>query len=268
MHLFIEWNVDPDLISRKISPVTIQWYGIMWGLGLLAVFFAGRYVLKTLQKDEDKLTLLIQYVFIAGLIGARLMQVIYYQPAYFLQHPEKIIAVWQGGLASHGGVIGALIGMLLFCRRNRDYSILWTFDHAALIALFLGFLVRLGNLFNSEIVGIPTQVPWAFIFKRVDNIPRHPVVLYESIAYLLIQFLQLLLFRKYKDSKPGLYLMVFFLGVFTIRFFIEFLKEPEGQLLFGLSSTQWLDVPFIITGLVLLYLVSNRKLTYNTPAHA
>lgn len=266
MQLFIHWNPDPNAFS--LGFLTIQWYGIAWGLGLLSTFFIGTYVLRQLKRDEEKLTILIQYMFVGGLIGARFAQVLFYELDYFLAHPAKIIAVWEGGLASHGGVAGALVGILFFCHRNKDYPLFWTIDHAAIAVVFLASFIRFGNLMNSEIVGKPTDVPWAFVFEQADNVPRHPVVLYESIAYFFIQILMLLLFAKYKDTRPGLYLITFCLLVFTTRFVLEFLKVPEGDLILGLiSKTQLLNLPFILTGIAFFVLHSKDKLSYRLPAH-
>src|SRR4051812_20512082 len=245
--LFIHWNPNPDFIS--FGTFAIKWYGVLWGLSLFSCYFLLEYIFKKLGRDPEKITLGIQYVFIGGLIGARLAHIVFYQLDFYLAHPQDILAVWKGGLASHGGVAGAFVGMYLFCKRNKEFTFLWVFDHGVAAALMLASLIRLGNLMNSELYGTPTNVPWAFIFEQVDDVPRHPVVLYESIAYFLIQILLLVLFNKYKDSKPGIYLAVFFTAPFTIRFFIEFFKEPEGQLFFGaLSRTQLLNIPFILTG--------------------
>jgi len=263
MYLFINWG--PDAIAFHLGPIAVQWYGLFWGSGLMATFFIGQYILRTLKRDEDKLTILIQYIFVLGIIGARLMQVFYYEHDYFFAHPEKIIAVWEGGLASHGGLIGGVLGLLIFCYRNPDYGIMWTLDHAAIAVLTLAGLIRIGNLFNSELYGTPTTMPWGFIFTHVDNVPRHPVVLYEAISYFTLQLIQLYLFNRYKEAKPGLYVAVFFIGLFGTRFMLEFLKVPEGDLIFNaISSTQLLNIPFIITGFVFLYLMLNKKLSYST----
>ena len=261
--LFIHWNPNPDFIA--IGNFSIKWYGVLWGLSLFSVFFIEQYVFKKLNLDEEKITLAIQYVFICGLIGARLAHIIFYQLNFYIAHPEDILAVWKGGLASHGGVVGAFLGLYLFSKRNKEFSIFWLLDHAVIGALLLASLIRLGNLMNSELYGIPTNVPWAFVFEQVDNIPRHPVVLYESIAYFLIQILLILLFNKYKESKPGIYLVVFFIVIFTTRFFLEFFKEPEGNLFFDtISKTQMLNLPFIIAGIILSYFVFDNKLRYNS----
>jgi len=134
-----------------------------------------------------------------------------------------------------------------------------------IMVVILASLIRFGNLMNSELYGKETNVPWAFIFTQVDNIPRHAVVLYESISYFFIQIIMLVLFNKYKESKPGLYLVTFLISVFSVRFLLEFYKEPDGFILLNtISKTQLLNLPFIITGIVLAYFVMNNKLRYTT----
>jgi phosphatidylglycerol:prolipoprotein diacylglycerol transferase len=266
--LFIHWNPNPDFLH--FGTFAIKWYGVFWGLSLFSCFFLLQYIFKKLGRDDEKITLGIQYVFIGGLIGARLAHIIFYQLDFYLAHPQDILAVWIGGLASHGGVVGAFVGMYLFCRRNKEFTLLWVFDHAVAASLLLAALIRLGNLMNSELYGTPTNVPWAFIFEQVDNIPRHPVVLYESIAYFIIQVIMIFLFNRIKDSRPGIYLAVFFTASFTARFFLEFYKVPEGHVFLGfISKTQLLNIPFILTGLVFFYLSLSRRLHYKAaPSYA
>jgi len=234
----------------------------MWGLSLFSCFFLGNYVFKKSGKDEQKVTLIIQYVFIGGLIGARLAHVLFYNFDYYMANPVEIIMLRKGGLASHGGVIGGLIGLYIFCKRNKDFDFFWTLDHGIIAVMFLASFIRFGNLMNSELFGKPTTAPWGFIFEQVDNVPRHPVVLYESIAYFLIQLLMLYLFNKYRESKPGIYLVVFLLMVFSVRFLLEFLKVPDGEMIGLISKTQALNLPFITTGAILLYFVVQGKLQY------
>ena len=179
-----------------------------------------------------------------------------------MAHPWEIFAVWKGGLASHGGVVGGLIGLYIFCKRNKEFDFFWTLDHGIIVVMILASLVRFGNLLNSELIGKQTDVAWAFIFKQVDNVPRHPVVLYESVAYLFIQLLMLYLFNKYRDAKPGIYTTVFLLLVFSVRFMLEFFKEPDGNMIGVISKTQLLNLPFILAGVILLYFVGTGKLHY------
>jgi prolipoprotein diacylglyceryl transferase len=264
--LFIQWNPSPDFFS--IGNFSIKWYGVLWGISLMTCFFIGNYVFKKSGKSDEKVTVAIQYIFIFGLIGARLAHILFYSLDYYLAHPQDVIAVWKGGLASHGGVIGGLFGLYVFCRRNEDYTFFWTLDHGIIAVLSLAALIRLGNLMNSELYGKPTDVPWAFVFQQVDNIPRHPVVLYESISYFIIQFFMLFLFLRYKDSKPGIYLAAFLTLVFGVRFLLEFFKEPDGAMFWGvISKTQALDLPFFISGLILWYFVRQGKIHYNPAAN-
>lgn len=259
--LFIYWNPSPDAIHFGLF--AIKWYGILWGTGLMLCFFIEEYILKKLHRDDEKLTLAIQYIFIGGLIGARLAHIVFYNLDYYLANPVEIVEVWKGGLASHGGLVGGIIGLYLFCRRNKDYNFLWSLDMAAISVPILASLIRIGNLLNSELYGTPASVPWAFIFARVDNVPRHPVVLYEAIAYLLLQFIMLGLFSKYKESKPGIYISTLLIYLFTVRFLLEFFKVPDGAMLFhAISKTQALNVPFIVAGLIFAFYTLTRKVNY------
>ncbi len=259
----IVWHPNPDALDLGV--LKIQWYGISWGLGLLAVYFIGTYVFRILKKDEEHIVMAIQYAFIGGLLGARIGHILFYQLDFYMAHPQKIIAVWEGGLASHGGMVGALIALLLFCHRYRSYSYLFMLDITAICIPLFCSLVRLGNLMNSELVGKITGSNYGFVFPGYGIEPRHPVVLYESIAYLTLQFVMLYLFKIYKDNKPASYSVVMLVGIFGLRFLIEFFKEPEGMIFFGtISKTQMLNVPFVLLGVAIFVLMRTRKLTYNT----
>ena len=261
--LYISWNPNPDFVS--FGNYSIKWYGVLWGLSLFSCFFIAQYVFKKLKRDDEKITLVIQYVFIGGLIGARLAHILFYQLDFYLAHPADIIAVWKGGLASHGGVIGGLLGLYIFCKRNKEFNFFWLLDHGIICVIMLASLIRFGNLMKSELYGKPTGVSWAFIFQQVDNVPRHPVVLYESVAYFILQIFMLLLFNKVKESKPGIYITVFLTAVFSVRFLLEFFKEPDGAIFFGvISKTQMLNVPFILAGVILSYFVIKGRLHYKT----
>jgi prolipoprotein diacylglyceryl transferase len=259
--LFINW--EPNPVAFEIGSISIKWYGVSWMLAILSTYFLGVYVLRALNKTEEHLAILVQYLFIGGLIGARLGQVFFYEPMYFIRNPAEILYVWHGGLASHGGMIGGMITVFIFTRAYKQYSLFWLMDHIAICILFLSSFIRFGNLMNSELIGTATNVPWAFRFLLTDEIPRHPVVLYESIAYFILQIVMLLLFKKYKESRPGIYMATFFVAVFSIRFLLEFFKVPEGFQIWGLiSKTQLLNIPFIVAGVVLFVLISKRILKY------
>lgn len=260
MLLFIHWNIDPN-IPLPFHLFSIQWYGLMWTLSIFGGYLLGRWILKKENIGEDHLVLMIQYLFIGGIIGARLGQVLFYNFPYFLAHPLEIVQVWKGGLASHGGVIGVLIAIYLFHRVHREYSFIWLLDHVALAIYLPSSLIRLGNLFNSELPGKHTDVSWAFIFQKGDDlVPRHPVVLYESICYFLLLVVVIVLYRRYGNSRPGFYVAFFFTFTFLIRFLLEFMKEPEGPLYFSLvSKTQLLSLPLIALGLILFIFTYRNK---------
>ena len=266
MFLFIHWNIDPN-IPLPFHLFTVQWYGLMWTLSIFGCFFLGRWILKKENITEEHLVLLIQYIFIGAIVGARLGQVLFYNFSFFMSHPLEIIQVWHGGLASHGGVIGGLIAIYLFHRAHPQYSLLWLFDHIALVIFLPCSLIRLGNLFNSELIGKPTTVPWAFFFPG-ETLARHPVVLYESICYFLLLIIIINIYRSMRNARPGFYVAFFFTFTFLTRFILEFMKEPEGNLYWGLiSKTQALSLPLIALGLILFifaygnkYKVSDQKI--------
>jgi prolipoprotein diacylglyceryl transferase len=251
MLLAIVWNPSPDAIT--IGTFSVKWYGLCWGVAILLSYFLAQWFCKLESKDPEKMADLMIYVFTAALIGARLAQAVFYQPMHYWQHPIEIIKVWKGGLASHGGAIGAFIGMWIFSKRYPDYGYLWLMERAAITSLIACALIRFGNLMNSELIGQPTGVPWAFVFQQVDNVPRHPTVLYESIAYLGTLLIQLIIYKRVGNRLPGIYLSIFLTWVFSIRLLLEFTKEPEGSGIWGLSNTQTLSLPFIIAGIIFSY---------------
>lgn len=261
MTLYIYWNPNPDLVN--LWGFAIKWYGAMWAISLMLGYLVGHWVFKILKRDENKLVVLMQYLFIGGLIGARLGQVIFYQPDYFLAHPEHIFNIRMGGLASHGGVLGIVFAMWLFVRNNKEFSLLWTLDAITIVCYIPMVLIRLGNLINSEILGRTADVPWAFVFTLYDNFPRHPVVIYEMIYYIIVGLAVFYIAWRVKDTKPGLYLSIFLIVPFIGRIVLEVFKEPESSLLFGvLSSTQLLSIPFIIGGIYLVVKMKAGKLAY------
>ncbi len=258
---FIHWNPSPDFVS--VGMFSIKWYGLFWGLSLIGCFLIQRFVFQQLGFEDEKITLIIQYVFVGGLVGARLAHVAFYQLDFYLQNPQDILSVWKGGLASHGGVVGGLVGLYVFSRVHKEFPFFRTLDLGIISVAILASLVRLGNLMNSELYGKSTDVPWAFIFKQVDEVPRHAVVLYESIAYFVIQVILIILFRRVKLSRPGIYVAVFFTTVFIARFLLEFFKVPDGMVVLEvISKTQLLNLPFIALGIVLSYMVYKKKLHY------
>jgi len=193
---------------------------------------------------------------LATVLGARLGHCFFYNPVYYLSHPLEILMVWKGGLASHGAAIGILTAIYLFVKKKKEYTFLWILDRIVITAALAGFFIRMGNLFNSEILGKQSSVPWAFIFASVDNVPRHPAQLYEAIAYLIVfGFLFWYYNRTKANFKPGMIFGLFLVLVFLFRFFVEFIKEDQTYFEqdMVLNMGQLLSIPLIFAGLFLIF---------------
>jgi prolipoprotein diacylglyceryl transferase len=265
---FIIWNVDPTLIS--FAGLEIRWYGALFALAYLLGYQTIVWIYANEGRQTEHLERLSVYLVVATIAGARLAHCLLYDPAYYLSHPWKIAAFWEGGLASHGGGLGVILALYLHKRQSGE-TYLWLLDHFAIPTALVGMLIRLGNLFNSEIYGTPTTVPWAFIFERIDQIPRHPAQLYEAIGYGLIFMALMLFYRRMRHKiKDGLIFGLFLVGVFSVRFLVEFVKTKQTAYSTDvwLSTGQILSLPFIVAGLVLVYLAvreSAKNLSENTP---
>ncbi|HEV2394213.1 MAG TPA: prolipoprotein diacylglyceryl transferase [Verrucomicrobiae bacterium] len=257
---YIFWNVQPE--AFHLGPLTVRWYGLFFAALFAIGYLIARWQFRIEHKNETDLDTLLVYIVAGTIVGARLGHCLFYDPAYYLQNPLEILEVWKGGLASHGGALGVLIAIYLYCRRRPDQPYLWLLDRVVVPTALGGCFIRLGNLFNSEILGTPTHVPWAFIFHREDDMPRHPAQLYEAVAYALVFILLLLLYRRYRAATPrGLLLGTFLVSVFSFRFLIEFVKQRQAayEQNFLISVGQWLSIPFIIAGVVLLWRALKTK---------
>lgn len=253
----IEWNVRPEIF--QIGPVALRWYSVLF----LAGFLVGQAILRRIflreGKDASSLDNLLLVMLAGTLVGARLGHCFFYNPAEYLAEPWRILMVWKGGLASHGGLVGNLVALWLWCRRHPDQPYLWLIDRLTISAALAGALIRLGNLFNSEILGKPVagELPWAVVFLRGDRsaVPRHPVMIYESLSYLAICAILWLLYRRTGAATPrGRLLGLFLTLVFGARFVWEFFKErqTDASLDWALSMGQLLSLPAIAAGLVLI----------------
>lgn len=251
------WDASPIAFSLELGPLQFaaHWYGLLFASTFIygMVFF--RYIYRTENRPEDAVYDLVLYVIGGTVIGARLGHVLFYDPAYFLANPLEILKIWQGGLASHGALIGILLGVWLYSRSEHGEPFLWVCDRIGMAVPLSGCLIRIGNFFNSEILGLPTQVPWAVTFANIDRIPRHPVQIYEALAYLAIFLIQLRHYLRYRGaSPPGLLMGRFLLLVFGARFILEFFKEEQAAFdsLGGLTQGQWLSLPAMLAGLWLV----------------
>lgn len=260
----IHWNVDPEIFWITDS-FPLKYYGLFWITGLILAYLIVQRIYKKEGVPLENLEQLTMYIFIGAILGARLGHCLFYDPDYFLSRPLEILLpikevngaykfIGFQGLASHGGTIGVIIGIFMYWRKTKT-NMLWVLDRVAIGAGITAAFIRLGNLMNSEIYGKPTDGSWGFVFERDDMIPRHPTQLYEAISYLLIFGLLYFLYQSKKiENRPGLFVGNFLILLFTARFVIEFFKENQVAFEDGMSLNmgQWLSVPFVIAGLLLV----------------
>ena len=278
---FIEWNPSPEIFTIPGINWPVRWYGLMWALAFIASHFYMNRVYKAEGRTEKDLDTLTLYIILGTVIGARLGHCLFYGPWFdlydnagnlleegYLSHPLNMLKVYEGGLASHGGAIGIIVGMILYCRKTKE-SWLWLFDRLVIVVPLAGMCIRIGNLINSEIIGNVTNVPWAFIFVQEDAYPRHPAQLYEAI-FCFFLFIYMYWFWKNKRDTVGRGYMFGLLCIllFTERFIDEFFKENqaafEGSL--PLNMGQLLSIPFIIIGIIMIVRSKKLKpLTGETP---
>jgi len=259
----ITWNVDPEIFS--IGQLSIRWYGLLFATAFLSGYIVFTRFLATERLTSEMIDQLLIYIAVGTVIGARLGHCFFYEPEYFLKNPLEVLKIWKGGLASHGASIGIPLALWLYIRKHK-LSFLWLIDRIVIVVALGGAFIRLGNLFNSEIYGLPTDLPWGFEFVRdqlydsttgalLPTVPRHPTQLYEALSYLLIfTFLFIFYRRKYLKVRDGFIFGVFMILLFTARFLIEFVKNDQVGFEAGmkLNMGQVMSLPFILAGVVMI----------------
>lgn len=264
---YITWSVPPDL---QLGYFTVHLYGLLFAVGL----FAGGLVVIVLMKQYKTSQSYLIYAFLGIIIGARLFHCVFYDPYYYSSHWQEVLlpvavdndgglrfsGFW--GFASHGGVIGLMVALYIFCRRN-NVGYLAICDVFAIATPITGAFIRLGNLMNSEILGKPADISTAFVFTNVDNVPRYPANLYEALWYFVLFAVLWLWYKKkgFASYKSGFYTGVAFLGVAVFRFFIEFIKEDQEKYInaLPLNMGQLLSIPFVVAGVILVCYCSRRE---------
>ncbi len=267
----IDWAPSETLF--KIGSFGIHYYSLMF----IIAFGLGYYLMKKIF-DEEKISLeylesLFIYMVLSILLGARLGDVFFYSWDYYQDHLLEILLpirdtpngyTFTGfrGLASHGAVIGSLLGLYLYKRKFKERSLFWLLDRVTIPVAIGASFVRLGNFFNSEIVGKYSNSNFGVVFlNRGENLPRHPAQLYEAVGYLILFFILRQVYRSEKKKREGYLIGLFFIGMFTIRFLIEFIKESQGgfeEILGLLSTGQWLSIPFVLFGILLMFRSRNQ----------
>lgn len=249
----IYWTVSPELL--RLGPLSIRWYGLLFALAFVFGYMIMQKIYKRDKKPLEDLDKLSIYVIVGTVIGARLGHCLFYDPEYYLTNPFEILKVWQGGLASHGAAIGILTSLYIFSKKVKGQNLLWILDRLVIVVALGGALIRLGNLFNSEIYGKPTDVSWAFVFLRVDDVPRHPTQIYEATFYFISAIVLYLNYIKNKSAlKEGANFGLFLILIFGFRIFVEFFKENQSafESALPLNMGQLLSIPFVLLGIYFL----------------
>lgn len=277
--LSIVWDWNPTLIM--LGNLDIRWYGLMWAIAILVAERILAFAFKREGLPSRTIESAFLWIVLGTFIGARVGHCLFYEPETYLAEPWRIITgIRDGGMASHGATIGIIIGVFGFARRN-NLPFIWGMDRIAIVAPLSGAVIRFGNLFNSEIVGYPTDAAWGFKFVRhdayrafveyngdvpaeiLDTIPaRHPAQLYEALCYLVIFAVVMYLYfgKDMGRRRPGVLISIALIGIFTMRFFIEFLKERQVDFEEGMSLDmgQLLSIPFIVIGIIILVIALRR----------
>ena len=264
---YIDWNFNPALIS--IGDFQIRYYSLTWMVAFVIGYYLFGYILKRENRDPKLLDSILVYAFVGTIIGSRLGHCIFYEDASFWRNPLQVLYIWQGGLASHGAAVGMFIGLWLFSRKHK-LPLTWTLDRAVLTVPIGGALIRLGNLFNSEIYGYPTDLPFAFRFienipqwmdgaEPIYSLPSHPTQIYEAVIYTVIFVVLLLIYFRTRTAEryPGAIFGIIHTLQLTARFFVENLKLVKDKVdarfmaEYGINIGQALSIPFVIAGVVI-----------------
>ena len=251
-------------VALQIGPLAIHWYGLMYLAGFMTFLWLGRRRIVTLnhpQINNKLLDDLLFYGVLGVILGGRLGEVLFYNPGYYLSNPLKILAVWEGGMSFHGGFLGVLVAMALFAWQQKLRWLELMDFVAPLVPPGLAF-GRLGNFINGELWGRPTDMPWGMVFPRVDNLPRHPSQLYEFALEGVLLFALLWLYAK-KPRPAGAVSGLFLIGYGSFRFLAEFTRNPDdgifGLMTFGISMGQWLSLPMVLAGVLMMTWSIRRK---------
>lgn len=268
------WNIDPEIFT--IGSFGPRYYGLMFALGFLISYKIVEVIWKAESRSVESVSSLLAHMMVGTIIGARLGHCLFYDPSYFLSHPLEILKIWKGGLASHGGTLGVMLSVYIYSRKQKDQPYGWIADRLATVIPLGSAFIRLGNFFNSEIIGTPSDLPWAIVFQRVDNIPRHPAMLYESFSYFLLFAITMFRYFKMdgKNMRPGSQIGFVLTGIFTARILLETVKENQVGFENGmiLNMGQILSIPFVIAGILLMTGVYRRFMPSgyemkNSPSH-
>ena len=267
-YLVVNWNIDPVIFH--LGGIELRWYSVLFVSGFILGWYIMRSFFRREKINESLLDPMLYMLLICTIVGARLGHCLFYQPDYYLgswQGFWEIFMPWKGGLASHGGTIAILLGIWWYARKygkKNDFDYVWVLDHLVIPVAFAACFIRLGNLFNSEIFGGPTSLPWGFVFQRNgETVPCHPTQLYEGGTYLLLGIVLMWLYWKKLDKLyRGTFVGLFLIVCFGSRFLIEFVKNPQVEFEqdMVLNMGQLLSIPFVLLGIGFLVYAYVKKL--------
>ncbi|MDL2227466.1 prolipoprotein diacylglyceryl transferase [Odoribacter sp. OttesenSCG-928-L07] len=250
---YIRWNFNPQVFPN--TNIHIAWYGVLFALGIYLCYLILGYAFKREGIGEKVLDKTSLWLLLALVVGARLGHCIFYEPAYYFSNPIRILKVWEGGLASHGAAIALPFTVWLLARKYK-FDPIWYLDRLVIGVAIAGALIRLGNFCNSEIYGIETTLPWGVIFERNgETVPKHPTQLYEALSCIITFLILFFIYKKKgKDTPNGLLFGLFLVLIFTFRFFVEYIKNPQVPFEMGMKlyMGQILSIPFILIGIFFL----------------
>lgn len=266
--LIVHWNIDPAILH--LGHFELRWYSLLFVSGFILGWFIMKSFFKREKLDVALLDPMLYMLLICTIVGARLGHCIFYQPDYYFGSWAgfwEIFMPWKGGLASHGGTIALLIGIWWYAKRygpKNHFDFVWVLDHLVIPVSFAACFIRLGNLFNSEIYGGPTSLPWGFVFERNgETVACHPTQLYEAGTYLLLGLVLMFLYWKKLDKLyRGTFVGIFLVVCFGSRFLIEFIKndQVEFEAAMALNMGQILSIPFVLLGIGFLVYAFVKKL--------
>lgn len=256
------FQVLPSPTFSQIGPIQPRWYGLLFASSFVVGYILMQRMYTVAGRSQEELDKLLTYVMIGTVVGARLGHVLFYDPAFYFRYPSQILAIWNGGLASHGAAIGIILAMYLYINKVRDMNFLWLADRVVIVVAIGGAFIRTGNFVNSEIIGRTTDLPWAVVFENARGLsaaeqilPRHPTMLYEALLCVVIFIILWAVYKKYQSRPPEGALFGSFLALlFSGRFLLEFTKINQAAFAsnWSINMGQWLSLPLIVIGLWLL----------------